>query len=147
MPWWLIKEVHGANFFLKRLLSLRWSIKSPCFYRRASFISVFARSHHYSTCWVTLINPNYLITVLIAFHPCLDRRIGRFLLGSSLKFCIHFSSLPRLFHTLRSSSLRNFLLSVVPFFLLGPSSPLSSPFLNTPDLCSSLRLSDQVSHP
>jgi hypothetical protein len=30
---------------------------------------------------------------------------------------------------------------------LGPSSPLSSPFLNTPDLCSSLRLSDQVSHP
>ena len=92
-----------------------------------------------------------------------DLPSGSFPQISSPKPCIHLCCLPYVLHTppipffsilsqtkeyrSLSSLLCSFLHSPVPSSLLGPNILLSTVFSNTLNLCSSLSVNDQVSHP
>ena len=147
--------------------------KFPAFYGTRKFITSFASARHLSLSWassVQSISPHptsWRSILILSYRLSLGLPSGPFPPGFQTNtlftpfispvratcpahlILLHFVTgtiLGEVYRSL-SSSLCSFLHTPVTSPLLGPNIPLNTPFSNTLSLCSSLNVSDQVSHP
>jgi len=165
--------LYGGRVLLEKLSGLQLVQKFPSFCGTQRFITAFITAHHLSLSWASSIqsippHPTSWRSILIlSFHLCLGLPSGLFPLGFPTKplymplpypICAtcpaHLIILNFITWTIfgeqyrpLSSSLDSFLHSPVTSPLLGPNILLNILFSNTLSLCSSLNISDQVSHP
>ena len=159
---------------LEKLTGCQLVQKFPSFYVNSRFITVLTRIHHLSLSWPRSIqsippsHPTYGISVLILSSRLrLGLPSGHFPSGFPTKTLYtpllspiratcpaHFILLDFITRTIfdeqyrsLSSSLCSLLHSSVTPSLLGPNIPVSTLLSNTLSLCSSLNVSDHVSHP
>ena len=147
--------------------------KFPAFYGTRKFITVLKSARHLSLSWANSIQSqqplptSWRSILILASHLCLGLPNGLFPAGFATKtLCTpipshtratcpaHLILLDFITRTILgeqcrslSSSLCNFLHSHVTPSLLGPNILLNTLFSNTLSLCSSLNVSDKVSHP
>ena len=157
---------------LEKLTGLQLVKKFPTFYGTWRFITAYTRVCHLSLSWASSIqsippHPTSWRSILILFsHICPGLPSGLFHSGFPTKtlyspllsplratcpahlICLDFITRTILGEVYRSLSysLCRFLHSPVTSCLLGPNI-INTLFSNTPSLCSSLSVSDQVSHP
>ena len=157
---------------LEKLTGFQLLKKFPTFYRTQRFITTFTNAHHLSFSWASSIQtipprPTSWRSILkLSSHLCLGLPSGLFPSGFPHQNPVYASLLPIratcpthliLLHFITQtilgeeyrsliSSLCTFLHSLVILPLLGPNILLNTLFSNTLSLCSSLNVSDQVSH-
>ena len=153
-----------SRVLLEKLTGFQLVKKFPGFYGTQRFITTVRSARHLSLSWSSPYPPHPTAwrSILILSPNCVSQVVS-FPQVSPPNPCIRLSSPPYPLHALLfilspeqywvkeyrslSSSLCSFLHYLVTSSLLGPNILLSILFSNALSLCSSLNVSDQVSHP